>query len=84
MPMGHDIHAQMVKKFEPYSFQRQFVQHSNYPRPPQAAVQPNRLRNRAGQGLDFNYWTNMFQDYEKETGIPSDRRRRLNWRLVNA
>lgn len=84
MPMEHDIHAQMVKKFEPYAFQRQFVQHSNYPRPPQPAVQPNRLRKQAGQGLDFNYWADYYQGFEKDTGIPAIRRRKLNWRLVNA
>ena len=82
MPMGHDIHAQMVRQFEPYHFQREAVQHSNYPRPPQAAVQPNRLRKQAGQGLDFNYWANYYQDYEKQTGIPAVRRRKLNWRLI--
>ena len=73
MPMEHGIHSQFMRKTEPYAFQRQFVQHSNYPRPPQPAIQPNRLRKMANQGLDFNYWFNYLQNYEKETGIPAIR-----------
>lgn len=83
MPIEHEIHSQFLREIEPYASRRQYVQHSNYPRPPQAGIQPNQLHKMASRGLDFEFWLNKYKGFEAETGIPSYRPRpALNWRIL--
>jgi len=78
----YSIRDKLVQEASPYHFQRPFVQiGSNYPRTPQPAIQPNQLTKREEVGND--YWGSKMKEFEKETGIPAFRPRRvLNWRLL--
>ncbi len=85
----YNARDKLIQDASPYSYQRQFVQHSNYPRPAQAGIQPNQLRKQGGIGMD--YFANLLDDYEKETGIPTKgiqlpnegiQPRKLNWRIL--
>jgi hypothetical protein len=88
MPTSNSLHAQLIRQYEPYSYQRPFVQHSNYARPAQPAIQPNQL-DKMNRGMGgANPWLNILQDYQNRTGIPAigqpriRQPRRMNWRLL--
>ena len=53
--------AVSLRQTEPYHFQRhRDSMHSSYPRPPQSAIQPNRLPRLTGWGMGtIDYWRNL-------------------------
>lgn len=60
--------AQLLRKTEPYAFQRRRdAMHSSYPRPAQANTsQPNQISSRTGWGMSTQaYWQGVFEDYLK-------------------
>lgn len=84
MPAINSEHARLLRQTEPYHFTRPLVQQSNYPRPPQPAIQPNQLEKEVRmRGINPDYWDNLIKEYENETGIMLSRvRKRLNWRRL--
>jgi len=56
----------MAIKRDPYGFQRERHRQGEYPRPPQAGVQPNQLPKLQGWGMNTTeYWGSVFKDYLK-------------------